>query len=137
MTEPRDIEKDKAMCEAATIGPWREYEKEHVKSPFGTYRSIDSKTRNYETDGRLVGFDLDGYISPADAIFIAESRTALPYYITEYEAALAQIKRLEAVVMAIRDYDNILDPSAAGLIAWVESVTFYEDIVEQMQEGDE
>ncbi len=62
---------------------------------------------------------------------------ALEYYINRYEDAQAQIKRLEAVVLAIRDYDNILDPSAAGLMAWVESVTFYEDIVEQMQEGDE
>ena len=105
MTEPRDIEKDKAMCEAATPGAWREYEKEHVKSPSGTYRTIASETRNFETDGSLIGFDLDGYINPADSRFIAEARTALPYYITQYEAQQARIAELELKLM-LHHYPN-------------------------------
>ncbi|MEJ8547170.1 hypothetical protein [Brevibacillus borstelensis] len=72
----RDAEKDLAMCEAATPGPW-------------VVDDVNGVIWNLE--GKRV-FELGGYEEPDDHLFIAESREALPYWIQRAQAAEAALR---------------------------------------------
>lgn len=75
----RDAEKDLAMCDAATPGPWV------VDDVNGVI---------WNSEGKRV-FELGGYEEPDDHLFIAESREALPYWIKRALAAEAEAERLK------------------------------------------
>lgn len=88
----RDIKKDKELCEKATPGPWT-YDGHHNEiHTLDEYWLILSECRsapdqNYSSDNF-------GHKYDANFAFIAEARTALPYY----------IQRAERLEKAWRDY---------------------------------
>lgn len=98
----RDIAKDRELCEKATPGPW-------FVNPRSAYIvSTHPKSHYYGSfvDGRVVHrvantkFDAFGN-SKADAQFIAESRTALPYYISRTEHLERMVKAASDLVWRV------------------------------------
>ncbi len=100
----RDIKRDRAMCEAATKGPWK-----YVAHPiFG-----ENSVRQDPVDWNGMGYQhicvvpaAKGTFHEANGRFIAESREALPHYIAraeEAESALAHERRkVEAAIEELR-----------------------------------
>lgn len=88
----RDAEKDLAMCEAATAGPWQtsqhdQYSLDIVSMP---EQEVICWTDSFGQGAR------DGY-------FIAESREALPYWIQRAVAAEEREKKLVAALQLIAE----------------------------------
>lgn len=80
----RDAEKDLAMCEAATLGPW-EWE-ELNRFIMGGDTVVASVVGGDEVTGPYV------YLADNDARFITEAREALPYWIQRAQAAEAALR---------------------------------------------
>ncbi|UED72135.1 hypothetical protein [Brevibacillus sp. HD3.3A] len=93
----RDAEKDLALCEAATPGPWESLPDAVMASNIvlrwvcQMYDSVDVFPS-----------------AAADARFIAESRTALPHWIQRAVVAEAEVERLK----------NTMRSMSGSLIAW-------------------
>jgi hypothetical protein len=108
MSEKRDIAKDRAMCEAATKGPW----KGGVYCVWAGEKYVaGTKTGIGESAER------------ANMRFIAESREALPHYLTRTETAEQRVAEVEAgnagfrkclqgLVDAIREMEGDIPDSA-------------------------
>lgn len=109
----RNLAKDKAMCEAASGGPWRQ--SHNTVTDDVNYRNVESKHGYFSKGKKGTGFKLTGYVSPADAHFIAESRQALPYWIAHYEAAQARIVELDNDRMDQRHKVDVLCARIAEL----------------------
>ncbi|QHW30842.1 hypothetical protein GZH47_08235 [Paenibacillus rhizovicinus] len=105
----RDLAKDKAMCEAATPGAWRESMAEHSKTE--NYRTIEAGDGYFKEDF-VCDFGLTGFIKPADTHFIVEARQALPYWMNQYEAAQAHVNELEAYISLLETHMHTDVPSA-------------------------
>ncbi len=82
-----DIEKSKAICEAATWEPW-------VAKDVGGHWRIDCGDSDHD------GFK---HHSEANAKFIAHARTALPLALTEIEAKDREIERLREALQRFVD----------------------------------
>lgn len=85
----RDAEKDLAMCEAATLGPWVCKENTHPElngQPWGWIQASGWKI------GTWSGSRNPNHV--ADNRFIAEAREALPYWIKRAMAAEAEVDQL-------------------------------------------
>ena len=87
--DERDIAKDRELCEKATPGPWKAFIRK-------THYIIESPTAQCSIvyEKRYPGIPDETWRQQcADARFIAESRTALPYYISMLEVALDELER--------------------------------------------
>lgn len=93
MQAERDAEKDLAMCEAATLGPW-EWE-ELNRFIMGGDTVVASVVGGDEVTGPYV------YLADNDARFITEAREALPYWIQRAVAAEAEAQRFRAALEKI------------------------------------
>lgn len=93
MTQHRDWQKDMEMCEAATHGPWIA---KAWTVPKDDQYNITSEHDNSELftawQGTRYpgGLEVSGYQAMGNAVFAAEARTALPYWLRE-------VKRLEGL----------------------------------------
>lgn len=97
MPEPkRDIAKDRAMCEAATKGPWQ-YDGQHneIVTPYGDkYWLIVSECRS--APDQDYPHDQFGHHYDANFAFIAGARDALPHYLTRTAEAESKVATVEA-----------------------------------------
>ncbi|WP_052087965.1 hypothetical protein [Paenibacillus wynnii] len=97
---PRDWQKDMEMCEAATPGPWEVWEDDG-----------DVKVQASTEGPNIANFGRYGWGVMTEAIFTAEARTSLPYWLQEAkeqkeraDAAEAQEQQLKEVVqLAVND----------------------------------
>ena len=117
MSEKRDIQADRAMCEAATKGPWK-----YVAHPiFG-----ENSVRQDPVDWNGMGYQhicvvpaAKGTFHEANGRFIAESREALPHYIAraeEAESALSHERRkVDAAVEYMTHGTNGFEHGICGL----------------------
>src|SRR5688572_25802864 len=95
-----DIKAVRAVCDAATPGPWRAHS-------YGAEVQTDSEAVDeefvcqcyWEAD-RITGGTPQQF---ADAAFIALARTALPQALDELELARAEIASLQEKVNCLRD----------------------------------
>jgi hypothetical protein len=77
-----DRKRARAVCDAATKGPWK-------FQPKGTIKS--------DAYGAAIAFlslDADGIVSRADGEFIAFARTALPWALDEIERLRSALERI-------------------------------------------
>lgn len=117
MKAGRDAEKDLAMCEATTPGPWELEPEEEEDEGLVIWRKVE------EHPGRLEGVIVlhpDCHYEKADVDFITEAREALPYWINRAQAAEAEIERLKA--------ENVRVVAASG--------AGYEKLLEALREID-
>lgn len=93
---PDEIQKDKAICEAATGGPWEVDDSEDSEE--GVHPCPRVFGKRYRRDlkdggGTALPIIVDGAWAP-DAIFIASSRTRWPLYIAEVERLQEGIRQM-------------------------------------------
>lgn len=115
MQAGRDAEKDLAMCEAATDGPW------HTQ-PDGRYSLAIVSVPEQEVICFTDSFG-DGV---HDGRFISESRTALPHWIQRATMAEEEVKRLK----------NLIGGVVGSLTAWafnLEDVNFSAEEYQDLQ----
>lgn len=86
------LQEIREALEAATPGPWNEYEKESVKQDNGCYRSIASGNGYLNTAEK--GFEIDGFISPQDANLIAHTPEYLSYLLQLVETHRAAFEAI-------------------------------------------
>jgi hypothetical protein len=97
-----DTERDRAICEAATPGPWIELGRNVPESGIVATADYISKIAYIERADETE--DPAQFNARADAAFIAHARTALPAYIEEVErlrAELAESKRREQAAVEL------------------------------------
>lgn len=105
MSDKRDIAKDRAMCEAATPGPWHRRRKkvltdsqvDAIGQPWGKGLVVAGSV--------VVTSTIEGFrhlnTRELDAEFIAESRTALPHYLDRTELAEAMLNAAVDLIIEI------------------------------------
>jgi hypothetical protein len=94
MPDKRDMAKDRAMCEAATKGPWEVY-----TTGYGHYGVCQKGNSRCQITHAYANFE--GYgngSSKRDSTLIAESRTMTPYYLDLCETQQERLKELEAAL---------------------------------------
>lgn len=104
----RDIEKDKAMCESATIAPWKRSKYRDGVLLTEYRQALPYWIRQYEA----VAADLDKYHKLHDEAY-NEHRILL----TQYEAAQARISELEGELQFLTrtNHDRLLQKIWEGL----------------------
>ncbi|UED70758.1 hypothetical protein [Brevibacillus sp. HD3.3A] len=88
----RDAEKDLALCEEATPGPWELEEESDDDEGLVIWRKVE------EHPGRSEGvivLNPECHYEEADINFIMEARTALPHWIQRATAAEAEVEQLK------------------------------------------
>ncbi|WP_103110811.1 hypothetical protein [Brevibacillus reuszeri] len=113
MQAGRDAEKDLAMCEAATSGPWEW----GMLNRFimGGDTVVASVVDGDEVTGPHV------YLTDNDAQFVTEFREALPYWIQRAVAAEAEVERLKA------ENVRVVALSGSGYEKLVQTLQYIED----------
>lgn len=91
-TDKRDIASDRAMCEAATKGPWTSEEKFVAQGEAPGLLAVSDEDLQIIA---VVG-EIGEQQNHPNAVFIAKAREALPYYIDRCEAAEAKVREVTA-----------------------------------------
>ena len=98
-TGTRDIEQDLALCEKATPGPWQARQIVGVAGPMQMPAANGWELLGMTEDGMPLA---DWFERKEDAVFAAEARTALPWYIGEVRRLREENARL---IEALADKD--------------------------------
>lgn len=89
MITPEELAADKALCEAATPGPWKAYANLGCKRIAGPKHGVRQTHRQTLAD--TVGLRNEAE-DRANAVLMAAARERLPAYIAEVERLQAQLK---------------------------------------------